>query len=333
MADSGLCVGSFGEKLRRERELRAITIQEISSATKIGTRILTALEEEDFDKLPGGIFNKGFVRAYARYVGIDEEKAVADYLDAAKSRIPEQEFEVLASQMQEARRRDLEAAGVNGRAPGSIAAAVLAVLLLAIVAAGYHWRSSFPAAIEKVKVALKGHKAPPPATISNTQQTSSSGPAPLPMTAPAPQEPAATNPAQQAASSAAQTSPPPTAVPITATPQSIPTSNPATPAKAPQSATAEMAAPAGVTPERVTLEIQATEKSWVAITTDGEKTMQATLDPTLHSRSFKAQSRITLITGNPAGLQVTYNGKKLEPWTGPGRRMMVTFTPEGYTVQ
>ena len=62
--------------------MRGITLEEIAEATKIGTRSLRALEEQDFDKLPGGIFNKGFVRAYARYLGLDEEQAVADYLAA-----------------------------------------------------------------------------------------------------------------------------------------------------------------------------------------------------------------------------------------------------------
>src|SRR3954465_2099948 len=74
--------GSFGEKLQRERELRSITLDEIANSTKIGTRLLHALEAEEFDKLPGGIFNKGFVRAYARYLGLDEEQAVIDYLAA-----------------------------------------------------------------------------------------------------------------------------------------------------------------------------------------------------------------------------------------------------------
>ena len=60
--------------------MRGISLEEIAEATKIGTRSLRALEEQDFDKLPGGIFNKGFVRAYARYLGLDEEQAVADYL-------------------------------------------------------------------------------------------------------------------------------------------------------------------------------------------------------------------------------------------------------------
>jgi cytoskeleton protein RodZ len=78
-------VGTFGERLQRERELRGITLDEIADATKIGKRSLRALEEEDFGTLPGGIFNKGFVRAYAHYLGIDEEQAVTDYLAAVKA--------------------------------------------------------------------------------------------------------------------------------------------------------------------------------------------------------------------------------------------------------
>jgi len=72
-------MGSFGDRLRREREMRGITLDEIAESTKISRRHLEALEKEDFDSLPGGIFNRGFVRSYARYLGIDEDQAVADY--------------------------------------------------------------------------------------------------------------------------------------------------------------------------------------------------------------------------------------------------------------
>jgi len=74
---------SFGEKLKREREKRSITLEQISASTKIGTRMLQALEEDKFNQLPGGIFNKGFVRAYARFVGLDEEQTVSEYLEAS----------------------------------------------------------------------------------------------------------------------------------------------------------------------------------------------------------------------------------------------------------
>lgn len=74
-----MAMGAFGERLRREREMRGVTLDEISESTKISRRHLESLEREDFDSLPGGIFNRGFVRAYARFLGLDEEQAVADY--------------------------------------------------------------------------------------------------------------------------------------------------------------------------------------------------------------------------------------------------------------
>ena len=81
-------MGSFGDRLRKEREERGITLDDIAHTTKIGTRLLRALEEEKFDQLPGGIFNKGFVRAYARHVGLDEDQAVADYMTAISANQP-----------------------------------------------------------------------------------------------------------------------------------------------------------------------------------------------------------------------------------------------------
>jgi cytoskeletal protein RodZ len=77
-------LGAFGEKLRKQREQRGIALDAISSTTKISTRMLRALEDEHFDQLPGGVFNKGFVRAYARQVGLDEEEAITDYLAALR---------------------------------------------------------------------------------------------------------------------------------------------------------------------------------------------------------------------------------------------------------
>lgn len=74
-------MASFGDSLRRERELRQITLREISEATKINHRYLEALERNDFRHLPGGVFNKGFVRAYAQYVGIDPDRMVLSYLE------------------------------------------------------------------------------------------------------------------------------------------------------------------------------------------------------------------------------------------------------------
>jgi len=71
--------GTFGERLKRERELREVTLKEIASATRIAPKFLEALENEDWNKLPGGVFGRGFVRSVARYLGLSEENLLSDY--------------------------------------------------------------------------------------------------------------------------------------------------------------------------------------------------------------------------------------------------------------
>jgi cytoskeletal protein RodZ len=71
--------GTFGERLKREREMREVSLKEVTTATRIGPRFLEALENEEWDKLPGGVFNRGFVRAIARFLGLDEENLLAEY--------------------------------------------------------------------------------------------------------------------------------------------------------------------------------------------------------------------------------------------------------------
>src|SRR5580692_7248715 len=75
----GMARGNFGERLKRERELREVTLEEITAHTRIGPRFLEALENEDWGKLPGGVFNRGFVRSVARYLGLDEESLLGEY--------------------------------------------------------------------------------------------------------------------------------------------------------------------------------------------------------------------------------------------------------------
>jgi cytoskeleton protein RodZ len=77
--EESMAKGSFGERLKRERELREVTLEEITSATRIGPRFLEALENEEWEKLPGGVFNRGFVRSVARYLGLDEEVLLGEY--------------------------------------------------------------------------------------------------------------------------------------------------------------------------------------------------------------------------------------------------------------
>jgi cytoskeleton protein RodZ len=69
----------FGEHLRREREMRGVSLDEISAATRISTRFLEAIEKDQWELLPGGVFNRGFIRSIARFLGLDEDSLVAEY--------------------------------------------------------------------------------------------------------------------------------------------------------------------------------------------------------------------------------------------------------------
>jgi cytoskeletal protein RodZ len=82
-------MSSFGDKLKRERELRGISLREIAEGTKISVRFLAALEEDRIDALPGGLFPRAFVRQYALFLGLDAERTVAEFAEAHGEIVPE----------------------------------------------------------------------------------------------------------------------------------------------------------------------------------------------------------------------------------------------------
>ena len=124
-------MGALGERLKREREKRKIALQEVASATKIGTRYLRAIEEDKFDELPGGVFNKGFIKAYARHLGLDADQALADYDKAFRETHPEEltppdpEAEGRKIMEQRARRVQQERPRMEQLPWGKVAAAIL----------------------------------------------------------------------------------------------------------------------------------------------------------------------------------------------------------------
>ena len=73
-------MASLSEKLRRERELRGISLKQISDDTRIGVRFLEALEEDRLELIPGEFYRRSYLRAYARYLGLDEDRAVNAYI-------------------------------------------------------------------------------------------------------------------------------------------------------------------------------------------------------------------------------------------------------------
>src|SRR5450759_5714097 len=78
----------FGEELRRNRLAREVSLQSIATATKISVRSLEALERGDFARLPAPVFTRGFIRAYASYLGLDPEEMVNAYLSDTSSASP-----------------------------------------------------------------------------------------------------------------------------------------------------------------------------------------------------------------------------------------------------
>jgi cytoskeleton protein RodZ len=135
-------VESFGARLKREREQRKITLDDVSVSTKIATKFIVALEEEHFDQLPGGIFNKGFVRAYARHLGIDENQAIADFVAASAPSLPEipcEETPVLAAmavRVPESKKKSRSNDGI----PWGMVAAGLLILAFGFALWGFHSR-------------------------------------------------------------------------------------------------------------------------------------------------------------------------------------------------
>ena len=75
-------MASIGQELKRERELRGISLKEIADSTKINLRFLRALEEDRFDMLPEKFFTRGIIRTYANYLGLDEQSVLNTYLES-----------------------------------------------------------------------------------------------------------------------------------------------------------------------------------------------------------------------------------------------------------
>ena len=131
-------MSSFGEELKRERELREISLREISEATKVNLRYLDALERNDFERLPGGVFNKGFVRAYAEYIGVDPETMVNAYLLEERGQQSERVgglSEDLFRPSRDSAVRHTPVPDVPDDGSGSLGRAVAVVVVIGVVAA------------------------------------------------------------------------------------------------------------------------------------------------------------------------------------------------------
>jgi cytoskeleton protein RodZ len=289
---------SFGEKLKLEREKRAITLEQISLSTKIGMRMLQALEEEKFNQLPGGIFNKGFVRAYAKHVGLDEDQAVADYLEAsgegAAKADPDMEAEIALAEPREP--------FPSRQFPWGLFAAVLLLVALAL----WFWsrrqhknnnneehpsQSSVPAATQKpaANSAPGATAGSPRAPVGDANSTQTSAPA------------------KEEEGSLTKRVP--------ASEKNVVT-------------TAAKIAPATPAPGEFTVVILAREDSWISITADGKPIIEETLLAE-DQRAVHAHKEVIIKAGNTGALDFVFNGKKLQPQGDYGEVKTFTFGPSG----
>lgn len=285
-------MGSFGERLRREREMRGITLDEISTSTKIARRHLESLEADNFDELPGGVFNRGFVRAYARYLGIDEDQAVADYVAVAEEAAPPEGFPVDVADGSEPK--------LNPRR--SSLPLVLAVLALVAVLAIFWARSKRQPEITEV-----------PRNSATATPVPAASPTPTAMIAASSRPvPAATQPP----SSVASHSPQVTASSGTSVPETGTVVRPTAPASSAPGQTFDVV-------------VQVTGDAWISVSADGKMVAPGRVMKAGEQRSVRAGKKIVLITGNAGGVEISFNGKPLGPIGKEGRVRTLTFTPAG----
>jgi cytoskeleton protein RodZ len=106
---------NFGSYLKHERELRGVPLEEIAAVTKVHIRFLEALENSEFDQLPGEVFIKGYIRSYARVIGLDSEEMVTAYEENfGKVRKQELENAHLASEKIHSRKKNLAGYVIGG---------------------------------------------------------------------------------------------------------------------------------------------------------------------------------------------------------------------------
>ncbi|MBZ5682479.1 MAG: DUF4115 domain-containing protein [Acidobacteriia bacterium] len=341
-AARGVTVGAFGDKFRKERERRGYTLDDVSNVTKIGSRMLKAIEDERFDQLPGGIFNKGFIRAYARHLGLNDEEAVTEYLSALRqAQLDAQNASTPAPAIP-------PRAGKEGRPTRFKAAADARPAVTAPAAEpnaqelpdlqlpkAEHIRPRRPVA--GADRALSPWRVPALVVLMilvgvfwwNRHSRSARAGGDSPAHALAGDSSLAQPPSVTAApSSAVQPTPGSSAAPVSApaTPPSDPAEENDVTTRSPRPLH-----PASTKPEpapALTLVIRAAENSWISVIADGQQVTQETLIAPAHT-SVRAGREIVVKTGNAAGVSFLLNGKEFPPQGNEAEVKTFVFDAQG----
>jgi len=304
---------SVGDTLRRERIKRNLQLEQVSRELKISARFLQAIEDERFEKLPGGVFARAFVRQYGRMLGLNEEELASQVNQMLEPLEPmvisngetRQHAELTGIAPIEMPRME-EWRSVGDRRPGlsggSLSAAIVVVVVMLVCSGVYAWmqRQHNPVVAQTPAPAASQTQAPPPQPVQMQQQPAETKPseaAPVAATpAPVQQQPSAETPAAQ---------------------QPVAKSEPAQPEPNPNNP--------------VRIEITATEPVWVLARTDGKFAFTGTMDPNT-KRSVDASKDIVLRLGNAGGVTITFNGQPIPPVGPKGQPRTVQFTSGGFHI-
>jgi cytoskeleton protein RodZ len=288
----------IGETLRRERTRRSLDLDQISRQTKISVKLLEAIENEEFEKLPGGVFTKSFVKQYARALGLDEEE-IAHELDRQLQPAPEgpnpESHEISEPAIRVPRVTEWQGVGSRGKQGSVLPALGLVVLVMLICSGVYAWlqRARRPAPMPpEPAAAVTQPNLPPPAGQNKPAESK-------PAEAPAVQTP----PAESLGSSVAAGSVVPTPV-------------------------AAPAGPIGNPSGSVQVTMKASEPVWVKGWVDGKVVLVTTLQAN-ETRTIGASENVRLRLGNAGGLEVELNGKPLGTPGPKGQIRVLEFTPQG----
>jgi cytoskeleton protein RodZ len=309
---------SIGECLRRERLRRNLQLEEVSKELKISARMLAAIEAEDFQKLPGGVFAKSFVRQYAHLLGLDEEEMAAE-VGAFRPEAPSEAHKPDAAAIPLPRMEAWQSVGDDRNWhrgwSTSLPALMMVVVVMLVCSAVYAFlqRPRQIAASNSKSAAHHAQPAPQPQAA--------------PASAPAPQPETPTGPAKQAAE---VTRPEGSAPATVTTPRENETSRTAAP---PASAAVPQPAPTGApaAPGPVHVEITAIEPVWVRATTDGKYAFSGTINVN-QTRTLDAHESILLRLGNAGGVTILLNGKPIGDIGPRGQVKTVQFTSGGFQI-
>ena len=299
---------SIGEFFKQVRETKGLTIEEVASKTRIRTDFVKALEDGNFAKLPDQVFARGFVRSYARSLGLDEDDAIHRFVQSAGAYYDKQDERerLKVRQAEEERKRQANRKAV---------AVAIGIAILTLIFLLSREQSSLLVRRSSSDLPASASKRTAPPTSEAQDAPSSQKAEAVP---PAPKAKSSESPSVSAKVNVGNTVGP------VDSPASIASGVPELSAPAPSSLGSDgplggiSLEGAGATDGQLALDLEATELSWVVVQIDGGSPQEALLRPGEKAR-WKGQDQFILTLGNAGGVKAELNGKPQKPFGPSGK--------------